>query len=153
VSRRQHRRPLAGALLAALVAFGPLGCGAGDQNGQPAADGNANQASEPATLHPPVRSFVDAVAAKDADKVADAFTSDGVVIDVSRRIEGHQAIRQWAANELVTGTLAVVRQLCAQGDRQCLLVRFAPGGSGGFEANYTFTISADRITTLDMQYA
>jgi hypothetical protein len=41
-----------------------------------------------AALLAPVRVFVDPVAAKSADQVADGFTEDGVVIDVSRRIQG-----------------------------------------------------------------
>lgn len=101
----------------------------------------------------PVRAFVDAVAAKSADQLLASFADDGVVIDVSRRIEGPDAIRRWAENETLPGTLTVLRVVETTGGTQRLLVRFASGGSGGFEAHYTFTTANDRISELNMQYA
>jgi hypothetical protein len=143
---------LVGAVLGGIVAVALIGCGgSSESSGTP---GIASGSSDPAALLAPVRVFVNAVAAKAADEVADSFTEDGVVIDVSRRIEGREAIRQWAANETVTGVLTVLRVVQTDGDRlQRLLVRFAPGGSGGFEADYTFTVTGHRIAVLDMQYA
>lgn len=101
----------------------------------------------------PVRAFVDAVAAKNADQLLATFTDDGVVIDVSRRIEGHDAIRRWAENETLPGKLTVLQIVETADSNQRLLVRFAAGGSGGFEAHYTFATEGDLISELDMQYA
>jgi hypothetical protein len=117
------------------------------------ASGAAPQEVNPDELLPAVRAFVAAVAAKDAGQVADTFNANGVVIDVSRRIEGRDAIQRWAANETVTGTLTVLQVVRNAADSQQLLVQFAPGGTGGFRANYTFTVDDSRISTLDMQYA
>jgi hypothetical protein len=149
---------MVGAVLGGIVAVALVGCGGSSKpSGAPGVAGGGSStagSSDSAALLAPVRVFVNAVAAKAADKVAEAFTEDGVVIDVSRRIEGREAIWQWAANETVTGILTVLRVVQTDGDRlQRLLVRFAPGGSGGFEANYTFTVTGDRIAVLDMQYA
>ncbi|HEX6685908.1 MAG TPA: nuclear transport factor 2 family protein [Candidatus Limnocylindrales bacterium] len=147
--------------LTALLAVTLSGCA--DTNGSPSvnassasgspASGPPAPAVDPGALMAPVRAFVDAVAAKDADKVVAAFADNGVVIDVSRRIEGREAIRRWAANETITGTLTVLQIAESGTDRQRLLVRFAPGGSGGFQASYAFTVAGGRISLLDMQYA
>jgi SnoaL-like domain len=134
------------------VAVAVAGCGSSAEEGTTGGSTVA-QSARPAALLAPVRTFVDAVAARSADRVADGFATDGVVIDVSRRIEGREAIRRWAANETVTGILTVLRVVQTDGGQQRLLVRFAPGGSGGFEANYTFTVDGERIAVLDMQYA
>lgn len=156
------RRTLSRTLAACVAAVWLLGCGSGDADDAPpvgAAGGPATPTTEPPeavhrqALLPPVRAFVDAVAAKNADALVQAFASNGVVIDVSRRIEGTDAIRQWATNESTTGTLTVLQVVESSDNRQRLLVRFAPGGSGGFEAYYTFDIATDRITVLDLQYA
>jgi hypothetical protein len=105
------------------------------------------------SLLPPVRAFANAVAAKDRDALVRSFASNGVVIDAGRRIEGADAIRRWATNESITGTLTLLQIVESSGNRQRLLTRFAPGGSGGFEAYYTFDVAEDRITQLDLQYA
>ena len=144
-----------------IVAALLFGCAGPDEDSDPAGAGtgasttveSSAPAADPGTLLAPVRAFVDAVAAKDADKVVDTFTDGGVVIDVSRRIEGREAIHRWAANETITGTLTVLQVVQTEADRQQLLVRFAPGGTGGFEASYTFDLANDRIAMLDMQYA
>lgn len=101
----------------------------------------------------PVRAFVDAVAAKNADQLLAAFTDDGVVIDVSRRIEGRDAIRRWAENETLPGKLTVLKVMDTTDSTQRLLVRFAAGSSGGFQAHYTFATENGLISELDMQYA
>ena len=144
-------------VLVAAAAVALLGCAGPAEDAGPAGTGSASSpsgpAGDPGTLLAPVRLFVDAVAARDADRVVQAFTGDGVVIDVSRRIEGREALRRWAANETITGTLTVLRVVQNGTDRQRLLVRFAPRGTGGFSAHYTFTVAGGRIAQLDMQYA
>ncbi|MFJ5261678.1 nuclear transport factor 2 family protein [Streptomyces sp. NPDC088387] len=96
--------------------------------------------------------YVDAVADEDLDALVDAFHADAQLIDVGREFNGHDEIRQWADNEVIGGKLTVLEDT-PKSDGTTLLVRFAPGGTGGFEANYEFTSRDGRITHLDLQYA
>ena len=99
------------------------------------------------------QAYVDAVNAGDLDALVAAFAADGEVVDVSRRIGGAEAIRTWADNEVIGGSLRVdsVDQLAP--DRQRLRVHWAPGGSGGWAADYTFTTRGSQVTVADLQYA
>lgn len=107
----------------------------------------------PPTVNAAGQSYVDAVRAKDLDKLVNSFAEDGVVVDVGRRIEGRQKIREWADNEVIGGTLDVLgRTPFDQGET--LLVRFSPGGAGGgFKANYKFTYQHGLIARADLTYA
>ena len=80
------------------------------------------------------------------------FAPDGVVVDVSRRIEGRDAIREWAANEVIGGTLRVIRSEPRPGGVR-LLVHWAPAGSEGWRAYYTFEVREGRIVVAELQYA
>jgi hypothetical protein len=53
---------------------------------------------------------------------------------------------------VVGGRLEVVEVTPMEGG-QDLLVRWAPGGSGGWEARYRFTYAAGLISVADLQYA
>jgi hypothetical protein len=109
-------------------------------------------ASEEGATDPTVAAFVDAIAAKSVDAVVDAFSPDATVIDVTRSFEGHEAIRQWATNELVGGSLRVLEVSNYAGGQE-LLVEFTPeGSSGGFQAEYRFDVRDNKITRLNMQY-
>lgn len=99
------------------------------------------------------KAYVDAVKAEDLGKLVDSFTEDAVVVDVGRRIEGRDKIREWAENEVIGGAIEVLGQTPAEGG-ETLLVRFNPGGlGGGFEANYKFTYRDGRIAQADLTYA
>lgn len=96
---------------------------------------------------------MDAVNARSLDRLVAAFSTDGVVVDVDRRIRGRAAIRAWARDEVISGTLRVhrVTRLAARRDRA--RVHWAPGGSSGWAADYTFTTRGGRIIEADLQYA
>ncbi|OLT11209.1 hypothetical protein BJF79_04620 [Actinomadura sp. CNU-125] len=104
-------------------------------------------------LLPPVRAYVDAVAAEDPDALAGAFAEDAVLIDVGRRFAGRDAIRGWADAEVIGGTLTVTEVVENRPGHQRLLVNFAPGGTGGFAAHYAFTVSGSVITKAELTYA
>lgn len=104
-------------------------------------------------LHAPVRAYVDAVNDEQLDALVAAFNPDGAVVDVGRRIQGHDAIRQWADDEVIGGTLEVLEVAESRPDFQKLLVRFAPMGVFGFRAYYAFTLADDHIALADLTYA
>lgn len=103
-------------------------------------------------IDPAAQKYVDAVAAEDLDALVNAFHPDAQLTDVGREFTGHDEIREWADNEVIGGKLTVLKDT-PKSDGTTLLVRFAPGGSGGFEANYEFTSRDGLITKLDLQYA
>jgi hypothetical protein len=96
--------------------------------------------------------YLDAVAAKDVDALVAAFAPDAVVVDVSRRIRGREAIRRWAENEVIGGVYTLLDHTPRKGGTT-MLVRFQPGGMGGFRASYSFDIADGLITRADLQYA
>ena len=98
------------------------------------------------------QSYVDAVNAGDLDALVASFAEDGVVVDVSRRISGRDAIRAWAAAEVIGGRLEVLNVTPTEGG-QDLLVRWRPGGSGGWEARYRLTYDGGLIAEANLQYA
>lgn len=98
------------------------------------------------------QAYVDAVAAEDLDALVDAFHPDARLIDVGREFNGRDEIRDWADDEVIGGRLTVLKNTPKPGGTT-LLVRFAPGGSGGFEANYEFDVRDGRIAELNLQYA
>ncbi|GAA3561513.1 hypothetical protein GCM10022419_047670 [Nonomuraea rosea] len=99
------------------------------------------------------RAYVDAVNARDLDALVTAFAPDAEIMDVSRSIRGHDAIREWADREVIGGTLRVVSTPESRPDGQKLLVHWAPEGSDGWRAHYDFTVGNGRIVKLDLQYA
>jgi hypothetical protein len=106
----------------------------------------------PGGIDPAAQKYVDAVADEDLDALVAAFHPDAELTDVGREFKGHDEIRDWADNEVIGGKLTVLKNT-PKSDGTTLLVRFAPGGSGGFEANYEFTSRDGLITKLDLQYA
>jgi hypothetical protein len=150
------RRALAAAVLAA-VAF-VAGCAGAVPSPVPSQSSTPPQSqSQPQTqtqpLLPAASAYVEAVARRDVDVLAAAFAEDGVVVDVRRRIEGRAAIREWAAREVIGGSLRVdgITPLGPQAQR--VRVHWAPSGSGGWAADYTFTVVGDAIAEADLQYA
>ncbi|MEV5828489.1 nuclear transport factor 2 family protein [Spirillospora sp. NPDC052242] len=130
------RARLGAAVLVALVA----GCGSDEPPAAP-------------DVLPAVEAYVDAVNARDLDALAESFAPDGEVVDVSRTIAGRAAIRAWARDEVIGGTLRVLSVAERRDDGRKLLVHWAPRGSEGWRAHYDFTVSASGITTADLQYA
>jgi hypothetical protein len=103
-------------------------------------------------LDPAAQRYLDAVAAKDAAAVAAAFTADGLVVDVGREIRGREAIRQWADNEVIGGVYTLLGHTPRAGGTT-MLVRFEPGGLGGFRADYSLDIADGLITKATLEYA
>jgi hypothetical protein len=112
----------------------------------------SSTAASRGVLDPAAQRYLDAVAAKNADAVATAFAPDGLVIDVGREIRGRDAIRQWAENEVIGGVYTLLDHTPREGG-VTLLVRFQPGGVGGFRANYHFDITDGLITKATLEYA
>ncbi|GGQ45172.1 glyoxylase-like metal-dependent hydrolase (beta-lactamase superfamily II) [Actinomadura coerulea] len=116
----------------------------------------ACSATAPGSVHgllAPVEAYVGAVNGGNLDALAGAFAEDAEVVDVGRRIQGRAAIRDWAAKEVVGGRLTVLGVAENRPGHQRLLVRFAPGGTGGFEANYAFSVEGSAITRAELTYA
>jgi hypothetical protein len=162
-------RPLMSAL--ALAALLLAGCsegseqadslpGATQQVATPDPTGTAEQAPgdtvnedrKDAAVDPAAQAYVDAVAEEDLDALVDAFHSDARLVDVGREFTGHDEIRDWARDEVIGGRLTVLKNT-PKSNGTTLLVRFAPGGTGGFEANYEFDVRDGRIARLNLQYA
>lgn len=124
-----------------------------DRTGGPAPPGDGGDA----TLEGPqgaraAQCYVDAVNDEDLDALVGCFAPDGTVVDVSRRIEGRDEIHQWAQNEVIGGTLRVIGSEPRQ-DGLRLLVHWAPAGSDGWRAYYTFEARDAEIMVADLQYA
>lgn len=122
-----------------------------DKAGQDAKN-TENEDRKDKGVDPAAQAYVDAVADEDLDGLVDAFHSDAELTDVGRKFNGHDEIRDWARNEVIGGKLTVLKDT-PQSNGTTLLVRFAPGGTGGFEANYEFQVRDGRIARLNLQYA
>jgi hypothetical protein len=118
----------------------------------PAASPGRPDPAERRELNPAARRYLDAVAARDADALAAAFAPDGLVVDVGREIRGRDAIRRWAADEVIGGVYELLGSTPRAGGVS-MLVRFQPGGVGGFRANYHFDITDGLITQATLEYA
>jgi hypothetical protein len=156
--------------LVALVPFlAAAACGAPPEPGTPSPAPAYSSPPSPSPTYPsppaagtsgPVagvdraaQAYVDAVNARDLNALVVSFAPDAEIVDVGRSIEGHDAIREWAGNEVIGGTLRVLSIAERRADGQKLLVHWAPGGSGGWRAHYDFTVGDGRIVKADLQYA
>ncbi|MGW5262344.1 MBL fold metallo-hydrolase [Microbispora sp. NPDC004025] len=101
----------------------------------------------------PVSTYVTALNGRNLDALAGAFAADAELVDVGRRFKGRAAIRDWARAEVIGGSLTVIRVAENRPGHQRLLVRFAPGGQGGFDAYYAFTVDGSAITKAELTYA
>ncbi len=104
------------------------------------------------TIPAPASCYVNAVNAKNLDALIACFASDAVIIDVNRKIAGANAIRTWANNEVIGGSLKVIESTPTPNGTR-LLVHWAPTGSTGWRAYYTFDYRNGQITQADLQYA
>nr|WP_272954954.1 nuclear transport factor 2 family protein [Kribbella shirazensis] len=155
--------------VSAAVVLTVGGCGSGpsatpdeavrsSESSGPSASSGPESSSSAGTTTPrdvlvAVRTYVDAVNRQDLDGLVNAFRPDGRIVDVSRTIAGRDAIRTWARNEVIGGSLHVVRIVERRPDGQKLLVRWAPAGSNGWLAHYDFTVAGNQISSADLQYA
>jgi hypothetical protein len=99
------------------------------------------------------RNYINGVNNNNLDSVTNSFASNGVVVDVTRRIEGRAAIRTWANNEVMGGSVRVIEIHQETISRVRLLVHWAPLGSNGWRAWYTFEYANGLITLANLQYA
>ncbi|WP_261300730.1 nuclear transport factor 2 family protein [Paenibacillus andongensis] len=115
--------------------------------------GSENENKEKYELPPPeARPYVDAVNNGDLDALVNSFAEEAVITDVKRQIKGWEEIRFWGKNEVMGGTLEVLEnEPKPKGVR--MLVHFAPKGSKGFKAYYTFEFKDGKIISADLQYA
>jgi hypothetical protein len=149
-----------GCILGVVLLLLGTGCGSDGTGAGPApAGGPASSAPPPAAnaagraLSGGARAYVDAVNAGDLDALVAAFAPDGQVVDVSRRIAGRDAIREWADGEVIGGSLRVDGVTPIGPDVQRVRVHWAPAGSGGWAADYTFTDRDGQVVVADLQYA
>jgi hypothetical protein len=148
------RSVLLGTVLAAGLFAGPSAAACAGQPQAPVPTGESTpDAAVAVDLHPAAAAYVAAVEARDVEALAAAFAPDGEVIDVSRRIVGRDAVREWAAREVVGGSLRVDTVTPLGPHVQRVRVHWAPSGSAGWAADYTFTVVADEIAEADLQYA
>ena len=109
-------------------------------------------------LPEPAQCYFAAVAASDLHALTQCFQADAVIIDVSRKISGIEAIRSWAENEVMGGRYEVLAIVSQTQNQIKLLIKFVPPGlwgklSKGFEAHYTFDFKQGKIISMDLQYA
>ena len=91
-----------------------------------------------ATLTPVLAEFIAAVNAFDEDAIVATFAGDALVNDAHREFWGTEAIRRWAAREIVGDrvTIAVTEVLDHYGD---IIVR------GRYDGNYDKTNLPDEL--------
>ena len=108
----------------------------------------------PESIAAPARCYFDAAGKSDLNTLRGCFRDDAVIIDVSRKIAGIEAISHWAQNEVFGGRYEILQIVSQEKDALKLLIRFAPQGySQGFKAHYTFEFSDGKIVKMDLQYA
>jgi ketosteroid isomerase-like protein len=144
------RHRLGSIAIALLIA---IGGGCTSTEGAPRESSAPTASASESALSTGAAAYVDAVNAEDLEALVAAFAEDGVIIDVSRRIHGRESIRDWAQREVIGGRLEV-NAVTQQGpDTQVVRVHWAPAGSGGWAADYTFTTAGTEITVAELQYA
>jgi hypothetical protein len=142
-------KPVAAVAVAAIAAAAAFAAASPPSHGAP----TRTQAGS-VTLPPPVRCFRNAVNNAALEALVNCFAPGGVVVDVSRRFAGRDAIRTWAASEFIGGRLTILRRVVKPRNPagRTFLVRFAPSGSGGFLAHYRFVARTGKLTLVEMQY-
>lgn len=141
------------AVLAVTVSSLVGACRSNESTAQPAPPAVTQDPVLIGQVPAPALAYVNAVNRNNLDSLVLAFDEAGAVLDVTRRIEGRAAIRTWAGREVMGGTLRVLGVERQTPDRVRLLVHWAPGGSAGWRAWYTFTYADGLITLADLQYA
>lgn len=149
-----RKTTVAAALLAtvALSGCGGAASSTGDSGSNDSGSTGVTTTVAPEQVAAQARAYVDAVNGNDLDALVESFAEDGAILDVSRRITGRDAIRTWADNEVMGGTLQVL-EVTPMDNGQDLLVHWAPSGSDGWRAHYRFTFKGDKVSLADLQYA
>jgi hypothetical protein len=106
----------------------------------------------------PAQCYFAAVAASDLNALTNCFQPDALIIDVSRKISGIDAIRTWADEEVIGGRYEILAVVSQSETTIKLLIKFIPPGlwgsiSKGFKAHYTFDFKQGKIIRMDLQYA
>lgn len=102
----------------------------------------------------PINCYFETIKAENSQQLRTCFTHKALIIDVSRRIKGKQAILTWANNEVFGGRYDVLKIVSRSTSQLKLLVTFTPQGWGsGFRAHYEFYLSNGKIEKMDLQYA
>jgi hypothetical protein len=99
------------------------------------------------------RNYINGVNNNNLDSVTNSFAFDGVLLDVTRRIKSRAAIRKWANNEVMGGSLRTIEIHQETSSKVRLVVYWAPRGSNGWKGWYTFEYANGFITPTDLQYA
>ena len=111
----------------------------------------------PESISAPARCYFDAAGKSDLKALRERFQDDAVIIDVSRKIAGIEAISHWAGDEVFGGRYTVLKIVSREKNALKLLITFAPPGYGegspGFKAHYSFEFSDGKISKMDLQYA
>ncbi len=108
----------------------------------------------PESIATPARCYFDAAGKSDLKPLRACFHKDAVIIDVSRKIAGIEAISRWAQDEVFGGRYTILQIVSEEKNTLKLLIKFAPQGySQGFKAHYTFEFSDGKIIRMDLQYA
>jgi hypothetical protein len=107
------------------------------------------------TVPTEIMAYFRGVIANDANAVAEAFTENGEIIDVSRSIRGRANIATWTRNEVLGGRYLLIGQTVLPNGDIRILLNFSPppATSNGWRANYTFRIQNGKLTLADLQYA
>jgi len=100
-----------------------------------------------------LQAYFDGVASGDLDEAVSGFAVDSVIIDVDRSIEGAQAIREWAADEVLGGVYDILEVTERPGGVRVLLTFRPKGWKTGFRARYDVDVQGDVIVRMDLQYA
>jgi hypothetical protein len=107
------------------------------------------------TIPTEIMAYFRGVVANDANAVADAFSENGEIIDVSRSIRGRENIARWTRNEVLGGRYRIIEQTILPNGDIRILLNFSPppATSNGWRANYTFRVQNGKIVWADLQYA
>jgi hypothetical protein len=105
-------------------------------------------------LTPVAACYFAAVEKQNLKSLTACFTSNAVILDVHRKIEGPSAIRTWAKNEVMGGKYQILETTTTKKGISVLL-RFAPPGTSGngFKARYEIKITDGKISFMNLQYA
>ena len=102
-------------------------------------------------LPDPVRRFFEAAARSDAAAMAACFARDADVYELEYRIPGREAIRRWAAAEVVGGAYRLLDVTPGRAGVSVLLT-FAHGGPEE-RVRYDFRVAEGLVQVMRLSYA
>ena len=114
-----------------------------------AVDAQTTYKVDPESITTPARCYFEAAGKSDLSSLRACFQDDAVIIDVSRKIAGIEAISHWAQDEVFGGRYTVLKIVSREKNALKLLITFAPPGYGdgsqGFKAHYSFEFSDGKM--------